>query len=74
MGTSRHRKAHKAKSAARSSAMLQRRQHAMDLLAELEKQLEIVRANPQTGVEIDNREMLTITGSLPAHEIKTNQL
>ena len=69
MGTSRHRKAHKGKSAARSSAILQRRQQTMGLIAELEKQLEIVRANPQTGVEIDNQEMLTITGSLPAHDI-----
>ena len=69
MGTSRHRKAHKGKSKARSSAMLQRRQTAMGLIEELEKQLEIVRANPQTGVDIQNTEMLTITGSLPAHDI-----
>ena len=63
MGTSKHRKAHKAKSAARSSAILQRRQTAMGLIAELEKQLEIVRANPITGVNIQNTDMLTITGT-----------
>ena len=63
MGTSRHRKAHKGKSAARSSAILQRRQTAMGLIAELEKQLEIVKANPITGVNIQNTDMLTITGT-----------
>jgi len=63
MGTSKHRKTHKTKSAARSSAMLQRRQSAMGLIAELEKQLEIVRANPITGVNIQNTDMLTITGT-----------
>jgi len=63
MGTSKHRKTHKGKSAARSSAMLQRRQQTMGLIAELEKQLEIVRANPITGVNIQNTDMLTITGT-----------
>jgi hypothetical protein len=63
MGTSKHRKAHKTKSAARSSAILQRRQHAMDLIEELQKQLDIVRANPITGVDIQNTDMLTITGT-----------
>ena len=69
MGTSKHRKAHKSKSAARSSAILQRRQTTMGLIEELQKQLEIVKANPITGVDIQNTEMLTITGSLPSHDI-----
>jgi hypothetical protein len=63
MGTSKHRKAHKAKSKNRSSVILQRRQHAMDLIAQLEEQLKIVGANPVTGVDIDNQDMLRITGT-----------
>ena len=63
MGTSKHRKAHKAKSKNRSSAILQRRQHTMDLIAQLEEQLKIVGANPVTGVDIDNQDMLRITGT-----------
>jgi hypothetical protein len=63
MGTSKHRKAHKAKSKAGSSAILQRRQYAMGLIAELEEQLKIVGANPATGVDIDNQDMLRITGT-----------
>ena len=63
MGTSKHRKAHKAKSKNRSSAILQRRQHTMDLIAQLEEQLKIVGANPVTGVDIQNQDMLRITGT-----------
>ena len=63
MGVSKHRKAHKAKSKNRSSAILQRRQHTMDLIAQLEEQLKIVGANPATGVDIDNQDMLRITGT-----------
>ena len=63
MGVSKHRKAHKAKSKNRSSAILQRRQHTMDLIAQLEEQLKIVGANPVTGVDIDNQDMLRITGT-----------
>ena len=63
MGVSKHRKTHKAKSKARSSAILQRREYTMGLIAELEEQLKIVRDNPITGVDIDNQEMLRITGT-----------
>ena len=63
MGTSKHRKAHKAKSKARSSAILQRREYTMGLIAQLEEQLKIVRDNPITGVDIDNQDMLKITGT-----------
>jgi len=63
MGVSKHRKAHKAKYKARSSAILQRREYTLGLIAELEEQLKIVRDNPITGVDIDNQEMLRITGT-----------
>ena len=70
MPKSRNRKAHKEKSKKRTNQILARRSEAMGLIRELEEQLKIVRANPQTGVDIDNQEMLTITGTLPSYEIK----
>jgi hypothetical protein len=70
MPKSRNRKAHKEKSKKRSNQILARRKHAMELVSQLEEQLKIVRDNPQTGVDIQPTEMLTITGSLPSYEIK----
>ena len=70
MPKSRNRKAHKEKSRKRTNQIKARRVQAMGLIRELEEQLKIVGANPQTGVDIANQEMLTVTGSLPSYEIK----
>jgi HPt (histidine-containing phosphotransfer) domain-containing protein len=69
MPKSRNRKAHKKKSAARTQSIKQRRQYAMSLVNQLEEQLQIVRDNPTTGVDIQASEPLTITGTLPSHDI-----
>jgi HPt (histidine-containing phosphotransfer) domain-containing protein len=69
MPKSRNRKAHKVKSAARTQSLIQRRQYAMSLVQQLEEQMQIIKDNPITGVDIQNTDMLTITGSLPAHDI-----
>jgi hypothetical protein len=71
MPVSKNRKAHKVKSQQRTTGISNRRDNIMDMIRELEEQLEIVRANPITGVNINNQEMLTITGSLPAQDINT---
>lgn len=70
MPTSRHRKTHKKKSAARTQSLLDRRAVALSLVKQLEEQLEIVKNNPITGVDIRPQEMVTITGTLPSQEIK----
>ena len=70
MGVSKHRKAHKQKSAARTKQIQQKRQHAMSLVKQLEEQLQIVQNNPITGVDIQPSEEVRLTGSLPSYEIK----
>lgn len=74
MPVSKNRKAHKVKSQQRTAGISNRRAKAMDMIRELEEQLEIIRANPVTGVNIQNSDMLTITGSLPAQDINTTNI
>jgi hypothetical protein len=74
MPVSKHRKAHKKKSQQRTSGISANRAKTMGLIRELQDQLEIVRANPVSGVDIQNSDMLTITGSLPAYEINTTNI
>ena len=69
MPTSRNRKTHKKKSAARTQSIKQKREYAMSLVQQLEEQLKIVKDNPITGIHITPQEMVTITGSLPSHDI-----
>jgi hypothetical protein len=72
MPKSKNRKAHKAKSAARTQSLMQRRQYAMSLVKELEEQLQLIKDNPTTGVDIQPQEMVMLTpsGPLPSYEIK----
>lgn len=74
MPVSKNRKEHKVKSQQRTAGISNRRAKAMGMIRELEEQLEIIRANPVTGVNIQNSDMLTITGSLPAQDINTTNI
>lgn len=71
MPKSKNRKAHKAKSAARTQSIKQRREYAMSLVQQLQEQMQIVKDNPITGVNIVPSEMVTLTpsGGLPSYEI-----
>ncbi len=70
MPKSRNRKDHKIKSARRSQSIQQKRVYTMSLVNELKEQLQLIKDNPITGVDIQPQEMVTLTGSLPSQEIK----
>lgn len=70
MGKTKHRKGHKDKVRAHKSKVQQKRYSFNKLVDELDKQMKIIQSNPITGVDIQPQEHLTITGQLPAHEIK----
>ena len=69
MPKSRNRKDHKKKSARRSQSIKEKRVYAMSLVQELKEQMQLIKDNPITGVDIQPSEQLTITGTLPAHDI-----
>lgn len=69
MGKTKHRKEHKQKVQARRNRVQQQRQSFNKLVQQLEEQIAIVQANPVTGVNIIPQEQVTLTGTLPSHEI-----
>lgn len=71
MPISRNRKSHKKKSSARTKSLLDRRAVALSLVQQLEEQLQLIKDNPITGVDIQPQDMVTLTpsGGLPSQEI-----